>query len=219
MRVFIDEAGDTGFKFELQSSRYFVVALAIFEDEGQEEKVSRRIDALRQELRTPNIEFHFVKNKKETRRLFLSAIKDMDFKAVVLIVDKSKLSQSEFKDRTAFYKAVCSTALEQAKPLLREANVLLDDSGGEKFKRELGSYLKKRLNSGGVKHLKNVGTETSSTTSQTSNLIQLADMICGAVYRSLQQEENAEEYREIIKHRLESVLLWPDGSTPAPREI
>jgi len=43
MLVFVDEAGDTGFKFADNSSRYFVVTLVIFEDEEQVEQTGERI--------------------------------------------------------------------------------------------------------------------------------------------------------------------------------
>lgn len=135
MRVFVDESGDTGFKFGMQSSRYFALALVIFEDEEKEAEASRRIDALRQELKSSNIEFHFAKNKDATHKAFFAAARDMNFRAFVFVADKTRLSQYEFKDRDTFYKSICGTAFEQAKYLLQEANVVFDDSGGEKFKR------------------------------------------------------------------------------------
>ncbi len=207
MRVFVDESGDTGFKFEKQSSRYFVVALVIFEDEEKEAIASRRIHALRQELLSPNIEFHFAKNKDATRKAFFTAAKDMDFKAFVFLVDKTRLSQSEFKDRDAFYQFICGAALERAKHLLQDAQVIFDDSGGEKFKKELASHLRRRINADNVKHIKSVGTGRSAGTSQESNLIQLADMVCGAVYRSLQGGEDAESYRNMVRNALETAVL------------
>ncbi len=218
MRVFVDESGDTGFKFEKQSSRYFAVAMVIFENEEKEAKASQRIDMLRQELQSPNIEFHFAKNKDATRKAFFTAAKDMDFTAFIFVADKTRLSQSDFKDRDTFYKSICGSAFERAKYLMRNADVLFDESGGEKFKKELGSYLRKRVNSD-AKNIKNVGTEKSAGTSQSSSLIQLADMVCGAVYRSLQGGDDAEVYQKMIKHKLDAVIFWPDSSTPAPREI
>jgi len=210
IRVFVDESGDTGFKFEKQSSRYFAVALVIFENEEKEAKASQRIHALRQELQSPNIEFHFAKNKDATRNAFFTAAQDMDFRAFVFVADKTRLSQSEFKDRDAFYKSICGTALERAKYLLRDANVVFDNSGGEKFKKESGSHLRRSVNKSNAKHIKNVGTGKSAGTSQASNLIQLADMVCGAVYRSLQEGDDAEAYRKMIENALEAVVLWPD---------
>jgi len=209
MRVFVDESGDTGFKFEMQSSRYFVLALVIFESEEKEAEASRRIHALRQELKSPSIEFHFAKNKDATRKAFFAAAKDIDFRAFVFVADKTRLSQSD-KDSNNFYKSICGTAFERAKHLLRDANVVFDDSGGEKFKRELGSYLRRSVNKSNAKHIKNIGTGKSAGTSQASNLIQLADMVCGAMYRSLQGGDDAEAYRGMIENALEAVVLWPD---------
>lgn len=210
MRVFVDESGDTGFKFEEQSSRYFVVTMIIFEDEEKEAKASQRLDMLRQELQMPSIEFHFAKNKDATRKAFFAAAKDIEFKAFVFVADKARLSQSEFNNRGAFYKSICGTAFNRAKHLLQDANVVFDDSGGEKFKKELGSYLKRSVNKSNAKHIKNVGTGKSAGTSQTSNLIQLADMVCGAVYRSLQGGKDAEAYQKMVKSAIKAILLWPE---------
>lgn len=101
-------------------------------------------------------------------------------------------------------------AVERAKHLLQDADVVFDDSGSEKFKKELGSYLRKSVNKVNAGHIKNVRTGKSAGTSQASNLIQLADMVCGAMYRSLQGGEDAEAYRGMIENALEAVVLWPD---------
>ena len=191
----------------MQSSRHFAVALIIFEDEEQEEEASQRIQALRQELHTPNIEFHVVKNKNATRIAFLNAVKDLSFTVTVLVADKTRLLQPEFREGSTFYKLVCAAALEQARPLLHNADIWLGDSGGEKFKKGPAAYLRKRLNSQEEKVIKSIGAGKSSGTFHNSSLIQLADMVCGAVYRSLQEGQDADEYRRIIQHRLNVVSL------------
>lgn len=136
------------------------------------------------------------------------AVRGYDFKFIALVVDKRKLSGPEVQDRASFYKTVCGVAFESARELLFEANVKFDESDDKAAKRELASYLRRKVNVPGAarEHIKKVGTQGSKG----NNLIQLADMICGAVYRSYQSEGNAGEHRNIIKHREYSVLLWPE---------
>ena len=208
MLVFVDESGDAGFKFAEGSSAYFVITLVIFGDDEEAERLRLRIDVLRNELRLPgDYEFHFFRNNVHIRRAFLSTIKGYDFQFFSLVVDKRKLSGMAYQSGSAFYKAICGVAFEAAKPLLSEANVKFDDSGGKALKKELASYIKRRVNEEGeeAERIKKIGTQDSKF----SNLIQVADMVSGAVYRSFGSEGDAGYYRNIIKHREYSVLHWP----------
>jgi len=135
MLVYVDETGDTGFKFADNSSRYFVIALVVFAGQEQADSTSQQIDALRHELRTPNIEFHFAKNKRSTRQAFLTRMRQAEFTAFALVVDKQKLSPANLPDRAAFYQAVCGVAFEKASYLFREADIYFDEGGGEKFQK------------------------------------------------------------------------------------
>ncbi len=98
---------------------------------------------------------------------------------------------------------------EGAKPYLDEAIVKIDASGGRKFQRQLASYLKTKVNirEASPQRIRRVTAGDSSR----SNLLQLADMVCGAVARSLWEEKaNAGDFRKIIKHREISVQVQPE---------
>lgn len=208
MLVFVDESGDAGFKFTEGSSTYFVVTLVIFGSNEEAEKLSLRIDVLRNELRLPiDYEFHFFRNNVHIRRALLNVIKGYDFQFFSLVVDKRKLPGTEYQSGSAFYKAFCGAAFGAVKPLLSEANVKFDASGGKALKKELASYIKHKVNEEGREgeRIKKISTQDSKS----SNLIQVADMVSGAIYRSFQSEGDAGEYRNIIKHREYSVLQWP----------
>ena len=208
MLVFGDESGDVGFKFAEGSSTYFVVTLVLFENDPDAETLNRRIDLLRTELRLPSsYEFHFFRNNVHVRRAFLHAIEEYDFQFFSLVVDKRKVLSADYGNGSTFYKAMCGVAFDAVKPLLSEANVKFDDSGGKALKKELASYIKRTVNDEGRDRVrvKKIGTQDSKS----SNLIQVADMVSGAVYRSFSSEADAQEYRNTIKHREYSVLQWP----------
>jgi len=87
--------------------------------------------------------------------------------------------------------------------------VKIDASGGRKFQRQLASYLKTKVNirEASPQRIRRVTAGDSSR----SNLLQLADMVCGAVARSLWEEKaNAGDFRKIIKHREISVQVQPE---------
>ena len=50
MLVFIDESGDSGLKVEAGSSRFFTVALVVFEDYEEANACDKRIELLAKEI-------------------------------------------------------------------------------------------------------------------------------------------------------------------------
>lgn len=87
---------------------------------------------------------------------------------------------------------------ESAKPHLDQATVVIDGSGSREFRRQLGSYLRKRVNEpSGSRFIRKVKVQDS----QSNNLLQLADMVCGAIARSHTHKEDAQRYRRLIGHR------------------
>jgi len=85
--------------------------------------------------------------------------------------------------------------------------VKFDDSGGKALKKDLAYYIKRKVNGEGRERdrINKIGTQDSKS----SNLIQVADVVSGAVYRSFGSVGDVGEYRNIIKHREYSVLQWP----------
>ena len=95
---------------------------------------------------------------------------------------------------------------ENAKEKLKDAIVIIDESGRKLFKYQLGTYLKRNTNTGNKKYIKKVKMQNSKN----NNLIQLADMVAGAINRSLNKnKKKANGFREIIAAREISVHMWP----------
>ncbi len=207
MLVFIDESGDSGLKIYAGSSKYFLVALVGFEDHDEVTAVDERISLLRNEQRLPeNFEFHFNKLKSGYRRTFLETVARYNFFYFAVVVNKAELAGHEIDLNESLYKYACGLIFEKAKPLLSNAIVVIDESGSKNFKSELKRYLVRRLkDDSGRCFIKKVRTQDS----RTDNLIQLADMIVGAVARSFSGKKDADEYRKLIIHREIYVDVWP----------
>ncbi len=62
------------------------------------------------------------------------------------MINKAKLQGPGFKFKESFYKYACGLVFENAKPYLDNATVVIDGSGSREFRRQLGSYLRKRVN-------------------------------------------------------------------------
>lgn len=208
MLVFVDESGDPGLKISQGSSPYFVVALVIFEDHDDADAADRRIDLLRHEMRlSPQFEFKFNACRFDFRTRFLGAVAPYEFfyHAIVINKDPSKLWGEGFRYKEPFYKYTSGLVFQNAKPVLNNATVILDGSGSKDFRKELDHYLKKRINDPGQRLIRKVKIQDSKG----NNLLQMADMVAGAVNRSFGNKGDASDYREIIRHREIAVQFWP----------
>jgi hypothetical protein len=181
MLVFVDEAGDIGFKFSKGSSRLLVVTIVLFEEQEEAKNCDTRIDLLRNELQLPNrFEFHFNQNSPEIRKAFLQAVVPYNFFYFAIVIDKEKFNlTARTPTAEAFYRYACSLVFENAKPYLSDAVVTIDGSGDRDFKRNLQHDLKTRINHPTIKtrYIKMIKVQDS----EGNNLIQIADMICGTI--------------------------------------
>jgi hypothetical protein len=208
MLVFIDESGDAGLKVDLGSSDYFVVTLLMFEENNEAELADLRIQNFKAETGKPtNFEFHFNKCSCRLRESFMAKICHCDFLYFSIVFNKRKLTGDGFKYKESFYKYACRLVFENAKAHLNNATVVIDGSGSREFRRELTTYLRKRIND--VKSENRYIGKIKIQDSKNNNLLQLADMICGAIARSYTEKEDRETYRNYVKHREISVQFWP----------
>lgn len=205
MLVFIDESGDTGLKIEKGSSRYFVVGLVSFEENEEALACDQRIELLKRELKLPEgFEFKFSKLRKDQRIKFFEAVLPYSFfyYAIVINKDPTKLYGDGFKIKESFYKYACSLVFENAKPFLKDAIIIIDGSGSREFKQQLKTYLRKRISTSIIQNVK-------IQSSHNNNLIQLADMVAGAIHRNFTNKGDKKIYRKIIKTREIYVQIWP----------
>jgi len=203
--VFIDESGDAGFKFEKESSNYFIIAAVIFDDFLEAEKTAVAIKEMRRKEGFPDsVEFKFNKSKRKIREKFLETVKIFDYKIRYLIVDKRRIESNEFKNnKNSFYSYVIRMLLKHSNSTILNAKIRIDGSGDRVFKRNFSVYLRKYLNSNDKKIIKNL----RFVDSKESVLIQLADMVAGSERRYFEYKDglktDAEIYRSIIKKKID----------------
>jgi len=208
MLVFIDESGDTGRKVELGSSRYFIISLALFEEHEEAINCDQRIGLLRKELKiSDNFEFHFADNSHRIRLAFLGAIQPYKFLYFAVAIDKSpeKLWGPGFQTKESFYRYACQMVFSNAMPYLKNAIVVLDQSGSPDFRNRLAKYLNVRVNEPGDKKIRKIKQQRSSS----NNLLQVADYISGVINRKIQGKKDWPEYYRFINDKEMWVQLWP----------
>ena len=205
MLVFVDESGDAGMKLGAGSSEFFVVTAVLFEDEEEANRCDARINLIRAELGlSPHHEFHSSQCDKRIRGQFLEKVAPFGFFYLSVVVDKSRLPGPEFRVKESLIKYATGLVFLAAKPYLKDAAVVIDASGSKDFRNQLATYLKAHAkDDDGRGLLKSIKTSRSHG----NNLIQLADMVSGAVWRSFKRHDRSN--RQLISHRELSVEVWP----------
>jgi hypothetical protein len=209
MLGFMDESGDVGMKLITGSSRFFTLALVLFRDLRVAQSCDRRINAIRKELRLlPEAEFHFTHASTDVRTAFLKFVANYDFRYVACTLDKSRLAGKAWHRKSYFCLRAAQLILEVARPLLLNAKVVIDASTDRTFDQEFAKYLKRHA---GKTNGQPLIREATTEKSHKHNLLQLADMVCGAVARTYRQERKDRTiYRQLIEKREESIRLWPE---------
>ena len=171
------------------------------------DRVNTRIKTLRNELRVkPHFEFHFAKLKDSLRCAFLEAVSPFAFEYYSIVINKARLVGPGFHFKGSFYKYACRLVMNNAKSVLDGATIVIDGSGERRFRRELANYFKKQVND--PQHPCRV-VKVQIHDSCADNLVQLADMVSGAVARSYSDKSDAKTYRGIIRKREARVQSWP----------
>jgi len=202
MLVFIDDSGDAGFKLEKGSSEFFVICAVICDDNLEAEKMAIAIKELRRELfKRDDMEFKFHKSSKETRKSFLECAGKYKFRARCLVVDKKILHSPELKgSKDSFYSYMIKTMLKYNNKTIFDAKIRIDGSGDRVFRRSFITYLRRELNSNERRVLQNC----KMVDSKSDVLIQMADMVAGAIHRSYQKnKDDWKIYKDIIKKCIE----------------
>jgi hypothetical protein len=82
--------------------------------------------------------------------------------------------------------------------------VVIDEAGDMDFNRSLITYLKRKMNQDRQCIRKMVAKD-----SKRNNLIQLADMICGALKKCYNPAKKDTSYRAMVSHLEMSLQIWP----------
>jgi hypothetical protein len=177
--AFIDDAGDPGFKFADGSSRHFVIACVVFEDFKQAEAVSGTMRQFRTDRSwNQRYELKFHNLRKDLVREILKEVCRFDFRIRAIAVDKPTVMNHEMRTKPDnFYNYIIKEVLARDEALMN-AKIRLDGEQGREYKRQAIAYFRKEVNRGGRKI-----ADFDYADSRGNNLIQLADLVAGSIYR------------------------------------
>lgn len=197
--LYIDETGDTGFKFDKNSSTHFVVGM-VSGDRGRIETAARDV---RRNLRwRDDQEFKFSDSGDAAKSLYLESMNRTRFGAYIMTFDKRRLRQVPERD---FYGYLVGLALQDVIEILNENCLVLDESFlGKNKKRTFRTELRARLTRPGAgKVLRALSYRGSGS----DEMLQLADMVVGAAARVHRRGDD--QYRRMIAARIISEHEYP----------
>lgn len=204
MLVFIDDSGDPGFRIEKGSSRFFIIALIIFEDTLEAEKTSLTIKELRRELKVSDqYEFKFNKTDNRFKKTFFTRIKRFDFKIRAILVDKKKISSPRLQsNKENFYNFFIMQVIKHNDGYIKDAKLKFDKRGERTLRNELRVYLSHQLDNKN----EHIFTDLKFVDSRQNTLIQLADMIAGSINSSYSGKQTI--YLEELKDAKRINNIW-----------
>jgi len=177
--IFIDDSGDPGFKGA--TSPNFLMAGAVFIDPKVATKVNNEISQFRKFLGwSDEAEFKFRKTNKQIIKQLLRIVSKYDFRVYVVFVDKTSYkSMLPVMDKEKLYNWTVKELLKTIP--LNNAYIKIDGRSSREHRLRVASYIRHEINVGERK-IKEFKPEDSVK----DNLIQLADLLVGAVNRSMQ---------------------------------
>jgi hypothetical protein len=174
-----DEAGDASFKFEKGASRYFVVVVIATQNP---DALRALLAEIREKAHLPQgFDFHFNSlASAKLRNLLFEVLSSADFEAWAMIVDKTNIPEPVvlFASGLDFYLYCVSELIRQIPPEKRaDGTLILDEFGYPDHTRD---ELKRIMR---VRKIKHGFRRISLRRSQSESLIQVADLVAGAILR------------------------------------
>ncbi len=149
-------------------------------------------------------EFHFSHCSNRVREAFLKTVNHETFKYAGFVVDKRRLYGERFTKPKEVYEFAVGIVCQQVRALLDNSKIIIDKNGDRAFKNKLKKTLKKQMtDSAGNCTIKKVVMEASHS----NELLQLADMVCGALTRS--HSSSDDRFRDLIRGKEKFVQRWP----------
>jgi len=201
MLIFIDESGCPGFKLGKGSTPFFVVSMIRFLTTQDAEDTAKVIKEIKDKIQLRG-EFKFNKTSDKNKQIVFEAISCCSFEIMAIVVDKHNIYSPKLRsDNETFYNFFLKSLLAYDKGFLDEASIKVDGSGDREFKTQLLNYIRRELKPGKIKSLKFVD-------SQQNVLIQLADMVSGALYKSYRTDctkTNRNQWRLLLRKQTKNV--------------
>lgn len=198
-----DESGDVSFSFRKGASTYFVVTVIA----ARHEIVANLLTELRSRSGLPatyEFSFHRLSSAALRKRVF-SALADADFEAWAVVINKHQLPDAfRIMKPIEFYLYFVAEVIRLIPAAKREGATLLMDEFGSPA--QLSAELRRVLKARAIpRHFKQIIAKRSKS----EPLIQVADLVAGALLRCFAQDDS--ETFEMIQGKLQAIVEFREG--------
>lgn len=208
MLVYLDESGCSGMRLDRGASFHYTVAATFFKTRLDADACFQHIQLLRDNWHIAR-EFHFNKLRHDLRIRFLEEMLLFPFEYSAVTIDKTRIARNERTLNPEVVRHPVLTMFRLLEQDLHNSTVVVDRTGGTLLLQTLSRRLRDDLNTDlarpAIRSVKELESHKHC-------LLQLADMVCGAVARSLRADRpNATAYRNIIRRRERNFEVWPSA--------
>lgn len=207
MQIFIDETGDPGFRIEDGSSRFFIVALVIFEDPAEADRAKSALNNLKKDWKKKeSFEFKFTKLQRKLRLEVLEVANQFDFKVRAVIFDKVRMNELQLEHfKKNYYQYAIRSLLEHQDCQIKNSEIRIDSFGESYYRDKLTDYFNKHLCSSPEETHKHLIFQDSKF----NVLIQLADMVAGSLRKSFNKAtDDSQVYRDVFSDHEEDIKVF-----------
>jgi hypothetical protein len=199
--IYIDESGDPN--INNLAPRVFVVGAVIIESRRSLAELEQRFNNAADYIRRPaDQELRTAALSERKHALVLRELSLLEYQCAAACFVKDRLAGPGFADPTTLYRYAFQFLVGELLTIAWQAQLVIDENSTQEFQAALADYLRRNNSGLPVNRLQAVDFATSSK----SRLIQLADLVAGAVRRSIDGERAP--LRE-LSEKMVSLQYWP----------
>jgi predicted MPP superfamily phosphohydrolase len=193
--VAIDASGDAGLRNS--DTKQLVIAAVITYGEEQTKLLVEAINSFRRYLGWVDLhEFKFSKTEKSVIVDLINHVKGFEYHAFAVVLNKTQRdTNSTPKGKVPVYNQVMKELL--LKVSKNNQLVTIDGKSGKLYDKKVKAYLRQTLRDKGI-----INSHIRFVDSRNDALVQLADIIAGAVARTFKDKTDAQRYLNLLKDKI-----------------
>jgi len=186
LSIFIDESGDLGVNISKGSSKIFVITAVVFSKSNEMDKVNTLINKIKDKHNLINKEIKFNKTNTKFKKDIISKI--LKEKFMIYYFSWTKCNDSV---KLKYLDALSQLLSQFGK---NDANVVIDGNlpknEQKDIKKELRKIITLKIN------------KLTFKNSKSDNLLQVADLMSGLIYKILQKDREYKAFSKILDKKI-----------------
>jgi hypothetical protein len=204
--AYVDESGDFGFDFSKPGTKRYYIICAVIIDKHHFDELEAQAELIRGRNFGPSkMKSKEVGGNIKRRKKILSELIHVDFKTLVLVVDKQRFyKDSPLKlNKATFIKFLHNKLYQKLYRAYPKLSIIFDETGYTEFQESFKKYVK----SNRPKYNMFNEYDFDFLDDEESVFVQFADMIVGSINRELLWEEA--KYIRILKGNILDITFFP----------